>query len=743
MRSPAFVISVIAALLLSALHPAFAQRKKQENTANKATRELIQRIVPKHAAYFETEFIPSPTGKDLFEIESKNGKIILRGNNGISIASALNYYLKNYGHCDISWNGSNLNLPELLPQVPYKIKKESPYKYRYYLNYCTFNYSMSWWNWERWQREIDWMALNGINMPLALTGQNIIWDRVYKGLGFTDKDLAGFFSGPAYFNWFWMGNLDGWGGPLPQSWMKNHEALQKKILAYGRALGMTPILPAFTGHVPPAFARKYPSAKIATTSWVGFPEVSILDPNDPMFTEIGKRFLKEEIRTFGTDHLYSSDTFNENTPPTADSMFLNNVSKKIYQSMTDIDPAAKWVMQGWLFYASADFWKPSKIKALLHAIPNDKMIILDLWSESNPVWNKTEAYYGKPWIWCMLHNFGGNISLYGRMNEVASGPSAMLKDPGAGSFAGIGLTPEAIEQNPVMYELMLEHTWRDTPIDIDLWLKDYARRRYGEKNTLAEKAWNVMKKTVYSGNVRSGGPESIISARPCFTKNADYVDTEKYYNPAELLPAWDYLIEAAPALKNSEGFKYDLVDLSRQVLVNYADTLQQLFSVAFAQKDTIAFRKRSKEFLELIGDIDTLLATRKDFLLGVWLGDARKQGTTEREKNLYEKNARNLITLWGDKNSELHEYSCRQWSGMLNGFYKPRWEAFFSFIANAQRENKEPDLAAFRKKIKEWEWQWVNSNEYYDEEPRGNEIERACFYYEKYRTRLRNIYSSK
>ena len=124
------------------------------------------------------------------------------------------------------------------------------------------------------------MALNGINMPLALTGQNIIWDRVYKRLGFTEKDLSTFFSGPAYFNWFWMGNLDGWGGPLPRSWMESHEELQKKILERERSFGMIPILPAFTGHVPPAFVKKFPQAKVKKTKWVDYPEVYVLDPSE-------------------------------------------------------------------------------------------------------------------------------------------------------------------------------------------------------------------------------------------------------------------------------------------------------------------------------------------------------------------------------------------------------------------------------------------------------------------------------
>lgn len=707
----------------------------------KAINDLVKRVLKEQAVHFETEFIPQKNGKDVFELESKGGVILLKGSNGISIASALNYYLQHYAHCDLSWNGTNMNLPSPLPVVKEKIHKATPYKYRYYLNYCTFNYTMSWWSWDRWQWEIDWMALNGVNMPLALTGQNSIWDRVYKEMGFTDKDLSSFFSGPSYFNWFWMGNIDGWGGPLPQSFMRDHEALQKKILERERSLGMTPVLPAFTGHVPPAFKDKFPNAKVKRTNWdAGFDDVYILDPGDSMFSLIGKRFIEEETRTFGTDHLYSSDTFNENLPPTNDSSYLHNISKKIYQSMTAADTAAVWVMQGWMFHYQKDFWHPAQIKALMTAAPDDKMIVLDLFSENFPVWNRTDAYYGKQWIWCMLLNFGGNISMYGRMNNVANDPANTLHDPSARNMVGIGLTPEGIEQNPVMYALMLENVWRDQPIDLDKWLKAYALRRYGKQNTDAEKAWDVLRRTAYNGGLTEGGPESILTGRPTFNTSTTRTKTMLNYPPGDMLPAWDLLIKASGELKGSDGFQYDLVDVTRQVLANYADSLQQQVAKAYKNNDSIAFKKYSKQFLVLLDDMDRLLATRKDFLLGRWLSDAKSWGTTPGEKLLYERNARNLITLWGDKNSELHEYSSRQWAGLLKNFYKARWEQYFTYVNSCMRQKKAVDDKYFDEKMKDWEWQWVNAHELYSATPKGNSVLLAKEIYNKYTSVVHQTY---
>ena len=717
-------------------------KKEELNSVNK----LVKRVLKGKADDFKTELIPTEKGKDVFEIDKKGDQIVLRGSDGVSIASALNFYLKNIAHCDITWDGTNLNLPDPLPLPDKMIRKETPYKYRYYLNYCTFNYTMSWWNWKRWEREIDWMALNGINMPLALTGQNYIWYKVYKSLGFTDKDLEGFFSGPAYFSWFWMGNLDGWDGPLPKNWMKSHEVLQKKILERERSLGMIPVLPAFTGHVPPSFKDKFPKAKLVITSWLGFPEVNILDPNEPMFTKIGKKFIEEETKTYGTNHLYSADIFNENTPPTNDSTFLNNVSKKVYQSMAVADPEAVWVMQGWLFYFAEKFWQPTQMKAMLNAVPDDKMIILDLYSERFPVWNITDAYYGKPWIWNMLHNFGGRINLYGLMNDVAKDPSSALHNPNSGKMVGIGLTMEGIGQNPVIYELMMENVWRETPIDLNTWLKDYIWRRYGKKNVDAEKAWNILRQTVYADTITAGGPVSIITCLPTFNKDPDYGGrtTKLAYSPIKLLKALDYMIEAHVNLQSSDGYQFDLVDITRQVLANYASVIQQQFAVDYKKKDITSFKKHTQQFIELIDDLDRLLATRKEFLLGRWLDNAKKWGTNENEKKLYEKNARDLITLWGDgdEDSALPDYACKQWSGMLVGFYKPRWQQFFKVVTSAMEKGSIPDLKKFEEQIKKWEWAWVNGHEIYSTKPHGNPVATALKMYEKYAYQISQAYSN-
>ncbi|MEA3225255.1 MAG: alpha-N-acetylglucosaminidase, partial [Planctomycetota bacterium] len=340
----------------------------------KATRGLLDRLLPtyQHKGAFEFRIIPQDEGKDVFEIETRNGRVIIRGNNGVSLATGLNWYLKHYCHCHVSWRGSQLNLPDPLPPVKEKIRHTAWAKYRYFLNYCCFGYSLPWWDFSQWERLVDWMALNGVNTPLAVTGQEAVWQAVCHRLGMSDAEITKYLAGPPYLPFQWMGCLDGWGGPLSQSWIDRHENLQKRILARQRELGMTPVLQGFTGHVPEAITKKYPDATVHTVNWIEW-QTHLLDPLDPGFAEIARLWMEEQTRYFGTDHLYAADTFIEMTPPRGDLKYLADLSRAIYNGMSRSDPEAVWVLQGWAFMNKRSFWTQPRIQAFLDAISDDRM----------------------------------------------------------------------------------------------------------------------------------------------------------------------------------------------------------------------------------------------------------------------------------------------------------------------------------------------------------------------------------
>ena len=144
---------------------------------------LIERVTPGYGDQFVLELISAQEGEDVYEITSKGGKVVLRGNNPVALATAFNQYLKYVCKVHISWLGDHLDLPEKLPLPSETVRNTIHGKYRVYMNYCTLSYSAAWWNWDRWQREIDYMAMNSINMPLSVVGLEAVCTIHFSNIG--------------------------------------------------------------------------------------------------------------------------------------------------------------------------------------------------------------------------------------------------------------------------------------------------------------------------------------------------------------------------------------------------------------------------------------------------------------------------------------------------------------------------------------------------------------------------------
>ena len=115
-----------------------------------------------------------------------------------------------------------------------------------------------------------------------------------------------------------------------------------------------------------------------------------------------------------------------------------------------------------------------------------------------------------------------------------------------------------------------------------------------------------------------------------------------------------------------------------EVLSNRGLLLYRQMISAYQAGDKSRFQQAAASFLALIHDLDTLLATRREFLLGNWLEQAKTAAHGDAEQQLFEKNARTQITYWGpdDPSTDLHDYASKEWSGLLLDFYLPRWEMF-------------------------------------------------------------------
>ena len=704
--------------------------------------QLIERILPGKSSMFVIEDPDKNAGKERFELSSSDGKIIIKGTSDLAITKAFGWYLNRYCRTNVSWYLDDpINAPEVLPMVETPVTQECRFEKRFFLNYCTFGYTMLWWQWEEWERFIDWMALNGINMPLAITGQEAIWMEVWKDFGMTEKEIRSYFTGPAHLPWHRMGNLDGFLGPLPQDYIDHQFELQKKILERERSFGMTPVLPAFAGHVPKAIKEKYPESKITSLGSYGVGDqyqAYFLDPMDPLFVKIQQKFLSHQTRYFGTDHLYGADPFNEMDPPETTPEYLALVSKTIYDGMSSIDPNARWVQMGWTFYYMK-LWRedPARLKAMIKAVPENKMIILEYFAEKEEVWRNTRAWYGAPYIWCYLGNFGGNTEMAAPIIKVAERLSKAENDPDHGNLYGIGSTLEGFNVNRFMFEWLFDYAWDKKLTRVDKWITQYARSRTKNDDSVAEDAYRRLIELVFNDQVSDVATGSLLQARPFLTGLKGY-QRPNQYDYQELTRILALMLKANNESLQSTEYQKDLVVVTKQILDNLIIPVRKKINEAFVKQDPAELERQIELFNGILDDQDRLLATQPEFLLGKWLSDAREFGSDSASKAYYEKNARVLITTWGNEGNKIIDYASRNLSGLISSYYKARWDNFFEFLRISLRENKSLDMNEINTEMASFEWNWTNQQTQFPDTPYGNSLETVREIFAKYKPLFTN-----
>ena len=669
---------------------------------------LAKRIVPGYVR--KIDFRQTDDTSDVFCIHSEGKRLVIEGNNAISMAAGLNHYLKNYCGVTVPWYAFEpVEYPAEMPTVDAPVRVRANVKDRFFLNYCTFGYTMPWWKWEDWERLIDWMALNGINMPLANTGQEAVWQEVWRRHGLSDEEIRSYFTGPAHLAWHRMCNIDHYDGPLPQNWIDDQVKLQKKILKRERSLGMRPVLQAFGGHVPEQLKDIYPEAQITDIPfWGTFPSENLchfLAPMDPLYAQIQREYMTVQEKMFGTDHIYGVDLFNEVEAPSWDPETLAEISRCAYESMAAVDPEAVWLQMGWMFYYDSKHWTPENVKAYLQAVPQGKVVILDYYLEHTPVWTLTDKFYGQPYILCYLGNFGGNTRLAGHFHQASERIGDALAN-GGDNMCGIGSTLEGFGINQPMFEFVLDKAW-DTGISDDEWVRTLAARRAGCRDERAERVWKTLTDSVYIGGSFSS-QTPLPCARPCLEGYWHWTSIHNVrYDNATLIRAWKDLLEVP---SGRYTYNSDVVILGTQALGNHFVVLRDEFTAAYRQRDIVKAREVVAQMRQMLYDIDALVSCDTQFSLKRWLDDASECGHTPEEAAYYRRNARTIISIWGDSKTLL-DYATRLWGGMMASYCAPRWEMYIDEILSCIEEGREYDQAAMFERLTEFEKNWAASDD--------------------------------
>ncbi|GGJ80775.1 alpha-N-acetylglucosaminidase [Parabacteroides faecis] len=686
--------------------------------ATSPVKALLERIDKGASDKFLIEQVNFPV--DFFELDQKGNKVVIRGNNPVNIATGLNWYLKYYAGIHLSWNGMQATLPEILPAVTQKERHETEVKYRYDFNYCTYSYTMAFWDWERWEKEIDWMALHGINLPLAMVGTDGVWYNVLKKLGYSKEEIDEFIAGPGFQAWWLMNNLEGWGGPNSDNWYKQQIALQQRILKRMREYGIEPVLPGYSGMVPHNAKEKLGLNVSDPGLWCDYRRPAFLLPTDPRFHEIASLYYKEMNKLYGKANFYSMDPFHEGGSVAG--VNLDAAGKAIMQAMKKNNPKAVWVAQA---------WQANPRSQMIENLKAGDMIVLDLFSESRPQWGdpkstwyRKEGFGQHDWIYCMLLNYGGNIGLHGKMNHVIDEFYKAKKSPFGKTLKGVGMTMEGSENNPVMFELLTELPWRAEKFDKDQWIKNYTFARYGKTNKTVQDAWILLSNSIYncpSENVQQGTHESIFCARPSEHpyQVSSWSEMEDYYDPEDVIHAAAMLVSVADQFKGINNFEYDLVDIARQAIAEKGRRIEKVVEAAYISGDKSLYRASTERFLALLLLQDELLGTRPEFRVGNWIRQARSIGNTPEEKDLYEWNARVQITTWGNRNAAnnggLRDYAHKEWNGILKDFYYMRWKTWFDHQLQKLEGNNPAEIDFYA-----LEEPWTKATNFYTWKPEGD-----------------------
>ena len=684
---------------------------------------------------------PSLNSKqEVFVIGGEDGKVLVKGSTLSAITTGLGWYLNHIARINIAWNSLNEKTVSGeayadLSNIPVPTAEEmhtSDAKYRYYLNTCTFGYSMTSWTWKRWQQEIDWMALHGINMPLQLVGLEEVWRKFLtmedaqgkRKYGYDDTAAKAFVAGPAFIAWWAMNNLEGWGGTATGSksgysdlagaggvqddaWYVRQKNLAKQITDRQRELGMQPVLPGWSGMVPTNFASKSGYAtRVNGGNWAGdFVRPLLLNVNigADKYAAIAADYYKCLKEVMGESQYYSMDPFHEGG---------GAGTKEDYEALYDAMEAAKagsqWVIQQWQWSATQ--------KYSLTAVPAGRLVVLDLFSDGSPAFDKYNGYAPQDAVFCAIPNFGGRSGLMGRLQNVTDN---YFKFKGKyASIKGIGAAPEAIEQTPVTYDLIFQLPWMGSKPDVKAWVANYAVARYGADNVVVKDAWELLRQGPlnYGADGIQGPVEDVWAARPNLNANpaSEWGKTLNHaggtYTKARrqmLIDATYKLLSQDDVLNLTSGsvyesnYNYDLVEFAGGVMADYAYDLLLGIKEAKNAENTELYEARRDAFLQLILDVDKFKGTNLNFRLGKWTQEARDaagevEGATAATPDWYEyNNARTIVSTWSSPGTNLNDYSYRSWQGLMKDLYYPRWKHYF-------------DNKCTTAEYKFFEWNWAH-----------------------------------
>ncbi|MFC9804697.1 alpha-N-acetylglucosaminidase [Streptomyces griseoaurantiacus] len=645
-------------------------------------RSALNRLLPDHAGQFRLTPLRPSGGRERFRVTGTTGRVEVAGTSPAVLLHGAHWYLKYVCGAHLAWNGGTLDLPRRLPAPARPLERSTALPHRFALNDTNDGYTAPYADWPYWQHEIDLLAAHGCNEVMVIAGMEAVYHRVLQDSGYSDTEARAWLPAPSHQPWWLLQNLYGYGGPLSAELIARRAALGRRIADRLRALGMRPVLPGYYGHVPKDFAdRRGGDAHVVPQgTWHGFDRPSWLDPRTDAFAEVAASFYRHQEDVFGSADHFKMDLLHEGG--TAGDVPVPDAARGVEKALRAARPGATWVILG---------WEANPLPELLDAVDKKRMLIVDGVSDRyTSVTDREEDWGGTPYAFGTIPNFGGRTTIGARTHIWREKFFAWRDKPGS-ALAGTAYLPEAADRDPAAFELFSELAWTDEPVDRARWFTGYADFRYGGRDAGARRAWRALHDTAYQqhANERSDPHDSLFCARPdlAATRAARYAPAALTYDPARFDAALSGLLAVAAHRRGGAAYRYDLADVARQALAHRSRQYLPQLKAAFDREDAATFKALATQWLTLMRLSEDITGTHPAFLLGPWIEDARRMATNPRERAEFERTAKALVTVWGDRATSdagnLHEYGNREWHGLLSDFYLPRWQKWLDACEDA------------------------------------------------------------
>ncbi len=629
---------------------------------------LIKRNTPELLERFVLEQCEKKQNFEFYRYEAQGEKVLLVGSDAVCMAVAYYAFLRDWCGGSFAADHSLCYREFVLPAQPKEVLINR--KYRTCMEDTFFSCGACWWDWERWEKEIDYMAMNGINMPLSVVGTEAVWMRTMIEIGMSEPFALTEISGPSYWGWQLLNCYDGCVPQIRRETVEARIALGRRIIEREKELGMKPILHSFSGYISRLFIKSKLRVRFNKAgSWCKFPEQYQIPTRDPFFMRIGSAFLKNQSLLLGDSDFYMADPFYAHEPVKKGDAFLAGIGTAILRIMTGHNENAVWVLH-------ASSAKPAMLKSL----PHEKLLLLSDTLDDVPD--------GVPCLLTTHHN-GCDVTVLHGDASAACGQQFDELSQSDERLCGVGACTDGSGSNECFRQLTMESITAKT--EVESWMNRYFANRWKTDESLNEIVQALLS-TCYRPDQPKRELGSVVCARPSVAPNHTSVGDagcEVGYDNALLFTAVKKMLAVA-----ASGYEYelDICDFLRQALSNKGKELCCAALNGYKQKNVEQFEVNSNAFLQLIEDMDRLLMTKKEFALPYHMEQAKKCGSTDDESQNFEINLLAQITIFGPiRDNDLYDCCWKEWGGLLKTFYLKRWRALFEFLAVSFKKRTLPD----------------------------------------------------